>query len=78
MNGVALNVNALVDLERAAEAMIFSFSQIEQRDGYRAALKAFNYRKRRLREALATFKARGFARTPDLPRGAPAPEGNPT
>ena len=68
MSGVAINVSALVAFEDEAEKMAaFSFSAVERKQGYRAALKAFTHRKRRLRNALAEFKAKGFAKVEDVP-----------
>lgn len=43
MSAPALNLTALIALEKAAERMAaFSFSAIEQQKGYRAALQAFH------------------------------------
>lgn len=63
MSRPALNLTALVEFERAAESMVaFSFTDVEYKESYGAALKAFLARKRRLRMALVEFQESGLVR----------------
>jgi len=62
---VALNLSALIELERAVESMMdFSFTSVEYRTNYGAALKAFCARKRRLRNAYAAWATDGLRGRP--------------